>query len=192
MTGRARKETWATQQTSRGSAPHVMSNDPTQPKAGSSNRSMRRNESSRETNDPLATVDADDRPHGVSLPHESAGQSSECVVASAPRLRRQVDDVDPLEHEESRTRDSSDASEARGDLWTHGPTEEMQGTPMVVPDTCCPAMDDTGITATSRGSSVERTVQKEYRSVMSRDEFPTPGPNTTFPQVGQPSVKGKE
>ena len=42
------------------------------------------------------------------------------------------------------------------------------------------------------GSGVERTVQKEYRSVMSRDESLTPGPKVTFPQAGQPSAKGKE
>ena len=52
-------------------------------------------------NNPLATVDADDRPHGVLPPHGSAGQLSKRVVASAPQLRRQVDDVDPQEHEES-------------------------------------------------------------------------------------------
>ena len=83
------------------SAPRVMSNDPTQPEAGPSNRKMHRNESPREVNDPLATVDTDDRPRGALPPHESAGQSSECVAASAPQLRRQVNDVDPQEHEES-------------------------------------------------------------------------------------------
>ena len=35
----------------------------------------------------------------------------------------------------------------------------MQGTPLVVPDTCCPAIDDAEITATSHGSDMERTVQ---------------------------------
>ena len=78
-----------------------MSNDPTQPEAGPLNHRMRRNESSHEANDPLATVDADNRPHGVSSPHRSAGQSSERVIALAPWLRRQVDDVDPQECEES-------------------------------------------------------------------------------------------
>ena len=34
------------------------------------------------------------------------------------------------------------------------------------PDTCCPEMDNAGITATSHGSGVERTVQQEYRSAM--------------------------
>ena len=169
-----------------------MSNDPTQPEAGSSNCKMCGNESSCKVNDPLPTVDTDDRPRGASPPHESAGQSSKCVVASAPRLRRQVDDVDPQEHEESRTHDSSNAPETRGDLRTHATSEATQGTPMVVPDTRRPAMDDTGITATSRGSGVERTVQQEYHSVMLRDESPTPGPKATFPQTGQPSAKGKE
>ena len=67
-----------------------------------------------------------------------------------------------------------------------------QGTPSMVPDTCHPAMDDVGITAMSCGSGIERMVQQEYRSVMSRDESPMPGPRATFPQVGQPSAKGKE
>ena len=72
------------------------------------------------------------------------------------------------------------------------PSEVTQGTPLVVPDICCPAMDDTGITATSHSSGVERTVQQEYHSVMLRDESPTPGPRVTCPQVGQPLAKGKE
>ena len=103
MAGRAHKETRATKQASGGTAPRVMSNDPPQPEAGPSNRKMRGNESPHEVNDPLATVDADDRPRGALPPHESAGQSSECVIASAPRLRRQVDDVSPQECEELRT-----------------------------------------------------------------------------------------
>ena len=101
MTGRACKEMWATQQTSRGSTPRLMSNDPTEPEAGSSNRKMRGNESPHEVNNPLVTVEADDRPRGALPPHESAGQSSERVAALAPWLRRQVDDIDPQEHEES-------------------------------------------------------------------------------------------
>ena len=72
------------------------------------------------------------------------------------------------------------------------PSEATQGTPLVVPDMCHPAMDDMGITATSHGSDTERMVQQEYCSVMSRDESPTPGPRVTFLQVGQPSAKGKE
>ena len=78
-----------------------MSDDLTQPEAGSSNHRMCRNESSRKANNPLATVDANNRPRGASPPHESAGKSSEHVVASAPWLRRQVDNVDPQEREES-------------------------------------------------------------------------------------------
>ena len=62
----------------------------------------------------------------------------------------------------------------------------------MVPDTCHPAMDDVGITATSHGSGIERMVQQEYCSAMSRDESPMPGPRATFPQVGQPLAKGKE
>ena len=126
MTGRACKEMWAMQRTSRGSAPCVVSNDPTQPEAGPSNRRTRRNESSHKANDPLATVGTDDRPRGVSSPHGSTGQSSEHVVASAPQLRRQVDDVDPQECKESQTRDSSDASEKRGGLQTHMSSETTQ------------------------------------------------------------------
>ena len=101
MTGRACKETQATKQASGGSAPRVVSNDSTQPEAGSSNRRMRGNESPRKVNDLLGTADADDRHREVLPPCESAGQSSERVAASAPRLRRQVNDVDPQECEES-------------------------------------------------------------------------------------------
>ena len=113
MTGRAHKETWAMKQASGGSAPRVVSNNSTQPEAGSSNRRTRGNESPHEVNDLLATADADDRHHEVLPPYESTGQSSKHVTASAPQLRRQVDDVDPQEREESRTRDSGDASESR-------------------------------------------------------------------------------
>ena len=81
---------------------------------------------------------------------------------------------------------------AHGDLQTHIPSKVMQGTPLVVPDMCHPAMDDVGVTATSHDSGIERTVQQEYHSVMLRDESPMPGPKETFPQVGQPSVKGKK
>ena len=101
MNGRACKETQSMKQASRGAAPRVMSNDPAQPEAGPSNCKMCGNKSPREVNDPLVTVDADDRPHGALLPHKSAGQSSERVAASAPWLRRQVDNVDPQEREES-------------------------------------------------------------------------------------------
>ena len=100
-------------QASGGAAPHVVSNDSTQPEAGSSNCRTRRNESPCKVNDLLATADADDRPREVLPPYESTGQSSKRVAASAPRLRRQVYDVDPQEREESRTHDSSDASESR-------------------------------------------------------------------------------
>ena len=189
MTGRACKETQATKQVSRGSTPHVVSNDLTQPEAGSSNRKTHGNESPHEVKSP---VDADDRPHVVVTPHESAGQSSERVAASAPRLRRQVNDVDPQEREESQTHDSSDVPEMCGGLWTHATSEETQGTPLVVPDSRRPAMGNVGVTATSRGSGVERTVQQEYRSAISRDESPTPGPKAKFPQVGQPLAKGEE
>ena len=41
-------------------------------------------------------------------------------------------------------------------------------------------------------SGVERMVQQEYRSAMSRDESPMPGPKARFPEAGQPSAKGKE
>ena len=100
MTGRARKEMRATKQVSGGSAPRVASNDSTQPEAGSSNRRMRGNKSPREVNDLLATADADDRHREVLPPYESAGKSSKRVAASAPQLRRQVDDIDPQERKE--------------------------------------------------------------------------------------------
>ena len=70
--------------------------------------------------------------------------------------------------------------------------DEMQGTPRVVPDTRRPAVDDAGMTATSRGSGAERTVQQEYHSAMLRDESLTPGLKARFPETGQPSAKGKE
>ena len=191
MTGRAHKETWSIKQASRGATPHVVSNNPTQPEAGSSNHKMCGNESPHEVNDLLATVDADDRPREVLPLYESAGQSSEHVTALAPWLRRQVDNVDPQECEESQTCDSSDAAGSCGDL-PHTTSDEMQGTPRVVPDTRRLAMDDAGMTATSCGSGVERTVQQEYCSVMSRDESSTPGPKARLPETGQPSARGKE
>ena len=83
-------------------------------------------------------------------------------------------------------------SEVHGGLRTHTLSETTQGTPQVVPTTRRLATDDAGVTATSRGSGVERTVQQEYHSAMSRDESPTPGPKAAFPQVGQPLAKGKE
>ena len=128
MTGRARKETRATKQASGGSAPCVASNDSTQPEAGSSNRRTHGNESPREVNDLLATADADNRHREVLPPYENAGQSSERVAASAPRLRRQVDNVNPQEREESRTHDSSDVAGSRGDP-PHATSDETQGTP---------------------------------------------------------------
>ena len=153
---------------------------------------MHGNKSPHKVNDPLATVDADDSPRGALPPHESTGQLSEHVAASAPRLRRQVNDINPQEHKESRTCDSSDVPETCGDLQTHVTSDGTQGTPLVVPDSRRPAMDDVGITSMSRGSGIERMVQKEYRSAMSRDESPIPGPKATFPQAGQPLVKGTE
>ena len=120
-----------------------MSNDLTQPEAGPLNCRMRRNESSHEAKNPLATVDTDDRPRGVSLPHGSTGQSSKRVVASAPQLRRHVDNVDPQECEESQTRDPSDASEECGGLQTHTSSEMTQQTLSVIPDTRHPVTSDT-------------------------------------------------
>ena len=78
-----------------------------------------------EANDPLVTVNTDDRPCGVSLPHRSTGQLSECVVALAPQLRRQVNDIDPWEHEEPQAHKSHDVPKAHGDLWTHVPSEGL-------------------------------------------------------------------
>ena len=83
-------------------------------------------------------------------------------------------------------------SKERGGLQTHTSSEMTQGTPSVIPDMCHPEMDDAGVTAMSHGSAGERTVQQEYRSAMSRDESPTPGPKAAFPQSGQPLAKGKE
>ena len=192
MTGRAHKETQSAQQTHRGSAPCGVSKNLNQPEAGPSDRKMHRNESSHKANDLLPTADAGDKPCGASPPHKSTGQSSEHVVASVPWLRRQVNVVNPQECEEPQACDSSDVPEAHGGLQTHMPSKVTHETPLVIPDTHCPEMDDAGITTTSHGSGVERTVQQEYCSVMSRDESLTHGPRATFPQVGQPSAKGKE
>ena len=74
----------------------------------------------------------------------------------APWLRRQVDDIDPQKCEEPQAHKSCDVPKVHKDLWTHVPSKVMQGTPLVVPDTCGPAMDDMGITSTSCGSGVER------------------------------------
>ena len=93
---------------------------------------------------------------------------------------------------ESRTCNSSDVSEVHGGPQTHTSSEMTQGTPLVVPDMRRPATDDVGVTATSRGSGVERMVQQGYCSVMSRDESLTPGPKAAFLQVGWPLAKGKE
>ena len=117
---------------------------------------------------------------------------SKCVVALAPWLRRRVDDIDSQEHEEPQAHDSCDAPKTRGEIRTHISSEVTQGAPLVVPDTCCPAMDNVEITATSHGSNVERMAQQECHSVMLRDETPMPTPRATFPQVGQPLAKEKE
>ena len=75
---------------------------------------------------------------------------------------------------------------------THMSSETTQGTPPVVPDVRHPATNDMGVTAMSHGSGVERTVQQEYHSVLSRDESLMPGPKAAFLQVGQPLAKSKE
>ena len=138
------------------------------------------------------TADTDDRPCGPSPSHGSTGQSSKHVVASAPWLRQPVNDVDQQECRESPAHETHDAPKVHGELQTHVPSEATQGTPFVVPDICCPVVEDVGITATSHSSGIERTVQQEYHSVMLRDESPMPGPRVTFLQAGQPSAKGKE
>ena len=159
MTGRATNKHGLHSKCMGGSAPHGMSNDLSQPEAGSSDHETCGDENPHEANDPLATVDTDDRPHGVLLPHKRVGQSSECVKASAPWLRRQVDDVNPQECREPQACDSCDAPKTHGELWTHVSSKAMQGTPLVVPEMCHSAMDDVEITATSHGSNVERTAQ---------------------------------
>ena len=77
-------------------------------------------------NDMLVTADADDGPHEALPPHRSTGQSYKHVEASAPWLRRQVDDVDPQEHGESTACDACDALGACGELQTHVPSDAMQ------------------------------------------------------------------
>ena len=79
-----------------------------------------------EANDLLVTADADDGLREVLLPHGSTGQSSECVEALAPWLRRQLNDIDPQEHRESIARGACDAPGACGELWTHVPSDAMQ------------------------------------------------------------------
>ena len=168
-----------------GSTSHGTSNDLSQPKTGSPDCEMHGDENLHEANDLLATADTDNGPHGASLPHKRAGQLSEHVEASAPQLRRQVNDIDPQEHGEPQAHDSCDAPETYGELQTHMSSEVTQVTPLVVPETCHPAMDNMEITATSQ------TTQQEYHSMMSRDETLMPRPRAMFPQVGQPSAKGK-
>ena len=53
-------------------------------------------------------------------------------------------------------------------------------------------MNNAGITTTLRGSGAERTLRHEYHTVTLWDESPTPGPRASFPQMGQPTAKGKE
>ena len=57
---------------------------------------------------------------------------------------------------------------------------------------CHTEMDDTGITATSHGSGVEKMVQHEYHSAMSWEESTTPGPRASFMPREQPLMKGRE
>ena len=52
-------------------------------------------------NDLLVMADTDDGPREALPPHGSTRQSSEHVEASAPWLRRQINDVNPQEHRES-------------------------------------------------------------------------------------------
>ena len=77
-------------------------------------------------NDLLVTADADDRPREALPPHRSTRQSSEHVEASAPWLRRQVDDVDPQECRESIACSACDAPGACGELRTHAPSDATQ------------------------------------------------------------------
>ena len=59
-------------------------------------------------------------------------------------------------------------------------------------DMHCTAMDNAGITATSCGSGAERVLWHEYHAATLRDESLTPGPQVSFPRMGQPMEKGKE
>ena len=95
-----------------------------------------------EANDLLVTADADNRPREVLLPHRSTRQSSEHVEASAPWLRRRVDDVDPQERGESIARGACDALGACGELRTHAPSDATQQTPLVFTETHHPTRDD--------------------------------------------------
>ena len=132
---------------------------------------MRGESSLCEANDPLVTVDADDETHGEALPHKSSGQ--------------------PTEHVELWPHSSGGKLTGDGELQTHAPNNDPQQTPLVFADMHHTAMDDAGITATSHGSGAERTVQHEYHATMSWDESPTPGLRAGFPQMGQPTAKGK-
>ena len=92
----------------------LASNNLSQPKAGSPGHKTHGDENPHEANDPLATADTDDGPHGASLPHKRAGQLSKHVEASAPWLRRQVNDIDPQECGESQAHNSHDVPEMHG------------------------------------------------------------------------------
>ena len=131
-----------------------------------------------EANDLLVTADADNGPHEALPPHGSTGQSSECVEASAPWLRRQVDDIDPQEHGESIARDAWDALGVCGELRTHTPSDATQQAPLVFAETCHPARDDRNATDRSPGSRGKNQAWEQSCTNPSRTNVPMAGPST--------------
>ena len=145
----------------------------------------------RKANDLLVTADADNGPCEALLPHGSTRQSSEHVEASAPWLRRQVNDVDPQEHGESTACDTCDALGVCGELWTHMPSDAMQQTPLVFAETCHPARDDGNAADRSPGSGGKKQAWEQSRTTPSRTNILMAGPSTRLLCVDQPLPKGQ-
>ena len=131
-----------------------------------------------EANDLLVTADADDGPREVLLPHGSTGQSSKHVEASAPWLRRQVDDIDPQERRESIACGACDAPGACGELRTHAPSDATQRTPLVFAETRHPAKNDGNATDRSPASRGKKQAWEQSYTIPLRTNVPTAGPST--------------
>ena len=132
----------------------------------------------REANDLPVTAEADDGPCEVLPPHGSTGQSSKCVEALAPWLRRQVDDVDPQECRESTAHNACDAPGACGELRTHTPSDAMQRTPLVFTETHHPARDDRNAADRLPGSGGKKQAREQSHTTPSRTNVPMAGPST--------------
>ena len=129
-----------------------------------------------EANNLLVTADADDRPREALPPHGSTGQSSKRVEASAPWLRRQVDDIDPQERGGSIARGACDAPGACGELRTHTPSDATQQTPLVFAETCYPARDDGNATNRSPASGGKKQAWEQSHTIPLRTNVLTQVP----------------